>query len=142
MTAIETLKEYFSYEGRLNRKSYFLRYTGATVALIIFMMIGVMIGINNENVAEVFSVTFTLVFYLIFMLTFMLTYIVFMLLQAIKRLHDLNKSGWYLLILLGIIVPLVGRFIVLAFGLYLFLAVGTAGQNRFGPRPVGKKSGW
>ena len=141
MTAIETLKEYFSYEGRLNRKSCFLRYTGVTVALIIFMIIGVMIGINRENVAEMFSVTFTLVFYLIFMLTFMLTYIVFMLFQAIKRLHDLNKSGWYLLILLGIIVPLIGKFIVLAFGLYLLLVKGTAGPNRFGPDPLEKKFG-
>ncbi len=49
--------------------------------------------------------------------------LVFILLQAVKRLHDSNKSGWYLLI------PF--------YNIYLLFIEGTYGGNNFGsdPRP-------
>lgn len=48
---------------------------------------------------------------------------VFILIQAVKRLHDSNKSGWYILI------PF--------YNIYLFFIEGTYGGNNFGtdPRP-------
>ena len=48
---------------------------------------------------------------------------------AVRRLHDKDKSGWWLLLLL---IPLVG-FIVL---LVWFCGAGTQGENRFGPNPL------
>lgn len=47
---------------------------------------------------------------------------------GVRRLHDLDKSGWWLLIGL---IPLIG-FLVL---LYFFVQPGTSGANRFGPEP-------
>lgn len=47
---------------------------------------------------------------------------------AVRRMHDINRSGW--LVLLGLI-PLVGWIILLVF----FLKSGTSGPNRFGPDP-------
>lgn len=48
----------------------------------------------------------------------------------VRRLHDLDKSGWWLLI--GFI-PLVGVIV-----LYVWAALkGTAGENRFGADPLG-----
>lgn len=49
----------------------------------------------------------------------------FYLILSIKRLHDLNQSGW--LCLLNCI-PILNLF----FGLYLIFARGTAGGNRYG----------
>jgi uncharacterized membrane protein YhaH (DUF805 family) len=46
----------------------------------------------------------------------------------VRRLHDTNRSGWWLLINL---VPLVGPFIVLSFT----LTDSNRGPNRFGPSP-------
>lgn len=43
-----------------------------------------------------------------------------------RRLHDINRSGWWLLISL---IPLA----VIPFFLYLLVAPGTEGSNRFGP---------
>lgn len=49
---------------------------------------------------------------------------------SIRRLHDLDRSGWWLLIAL---VPLVGLIVLL----YFFCSKGTDGDNRFGPDPKG-----
>lgn len=50
---------------------------------------------------------------------------------AIRRLHDLNKSGWsYLLVL----IPLVGPIILLVF----YCKEGTHGSNNYGPDPKGQ----
>ncbi len=57
-------------------------------------------------------------------------YIYFYIVLAVRRLHDLNKSGWLLLLIL---LPAVNIFFIL----YLLLASGTPGPNRFGaPRPA------
>ncbi len=48
---------------------------------------------------------------------------------AVRRLHDRDKSGWWLLLCL---IPLIG-FIVL---LIWFIQTGTDGPNRFGPDPL------
>ena len=46
-----------------------------------------------------------------------------------RRLHDVDKSGWWQLIM---IIPLIG-FLVL---LYWFVKRGDVGQNRFGADPL------
>lgn len=48
---------------------------------------------------------------------------------AVRRLHDTDRSGWWLLIGL---VPLVGTIVLLVF----YLTRGTDGPNRFGPDPL------
>jgi uncharacterized membrane protein YhaH (DUF805 family) len=48
---------------------------------------------------------------------------------AIRRLHDLDRTGWW--ILLGFI-PLVGWIILLIW----YVSKGTDGPNRFGPDPL------
>lgn len=48
---------------------------------------------------------------------------------GIRRLHDLDKSGWWLLIGL---VPLVGAIVLLVW----YCSKGTTGANRFGPDPL------
>ncbi|WP_116132485.1 DUF805 domain-containing protein [Tropicimonas sp. IMCC34043] len=48
---------------------------------------------------------------------------------GVRRLHDLDKSGWWLL--LGVI-PLIGWIILIVW----FVGRGTNGPNRFGAAPV------
>jgi uncharacterized membrane protein YhaH (DUF805 family) len=52
----------------------------------------------------------------------------------IRRLHDQDKSGWF--ILMGLI-PVVGPIILLVF----YCIEGTRGPNRFGPDPKGADVG-
>ncbi|CAD7334931.1 DUF805 domain-containing protein [Sphingomonadales bacterium 56] len=48
---------------------------------------------------------------------------------AVRRLHDTDRSGFWLLI---IFFPLIGSLILLVF----FIMSGTRGANRFGPDPI------
>lgn len=60
-----------------------------------------------------------------------LTYIAAIVLSigfGVRRLHDLDKSGWWLLLM---IVPLVN----LGLAIYLLFFPGTIGENRFGSQP-------
>jgi uncharacterized membrane protein YhaH (DUF805 family) len=50
--------------------------------------------------------------------------------MGIRRLHDLDKSGWWTLI---VFIPLVGIIILLVWA----CTHGTMGPNRFGPDPLG-----
>lgn len=47
---------------------------------------------------------------------------------TIRRLHDTDRSGWWLLIGL---IPVVGGLVLLVF----YILEGTQGSNRFGPDP-------
>jgi uncharacterized membrane protein YhaH (DUF805 family) len=49
---------------------------------------------------------------------------------SIRRLHDLDRTGWWILIGL---IPIVGWIILLIW----YCTKGTDGQNRFGPDPLG-----
>ena len=47
----------------------------------------------------------------------------------IRRLHDTNRSGWFLLLLC---VPIVGVIILIIFA----IQKGTPSDNRYGPNPI------
>jgi uncharacterized membrane protein YhaH (DUF805 family) len=48
---------------------------------------------------------------------------------GVRRLHDVDRSGWWLLIVL---VPLIGWLVLL----FWFVTKGTTGSNRFGEDPI------
>jgi len=50
--------------------------------------------------------------------------------MAVRRLHDVDRSGWWYLIIL---IPLIGLIVLLVW----FVTRGTVGPNRFGPDPLG-----
>lgn len=49
---------------------------------------------------------------------------------SIRRLHDTDKSGWWLLLILLIVIGWIWLFV-------LYVTEGTRGPNRFGPDPKG-----
>lgn len=49
---------------------------------------------------------------------------------AVRRLHDLDRTGWWNLLVL---IPLIGALVLIFF---FFIHRGTAGPNRFGPDPL------
>jgi uncharacterized membrane protein YhaH (DUF805 family) len=48
---------------------------------------------------------------------------------AIRRLHDLDRSGWWALLVL---IPLIGAIVLIVW----YCSRGTEGPNRFGPDPL------
>ena len=53
---------------------------------------------------------------------------------SVRRLHDTDRSGWWLLLWL---VPVIGWIVLLVF----YVSRGTAGVNRFGPDPLAGGTG-
>ncbi|EUJ22830.1 hypothetical protein PGRAN_11491 [Listeria grandensis FSL F6-0971] len=105
---------YVNFSGRASRSEYWF----AQLALwIIFFVFGI------------FSYASEFIYYVDGLLG--LIVIIPMLSLAIRRLHDTNKRGWF--ILLGLI-PLVGWIIMLVF----YCTAGDRGPNRFGEDPLAK----
>ncbi len=53
---------------------------------------------------------------------------------TVRRLHDTDRSGWW--IFLGLI-PIIGSLVLL----FWYVSRGTEGDNRFGPDPLGANVG-
>ena len=49
---------------------------------------------------------------------------------SVRRLHDIERSGWFLLLVL---IPIIGWIILI----YWMCQPGTSGQNEFGKDPIG-----
>ena len=54
---------------------------------------------------------------------------------VVRRLHDTDRSGWWILIAL---IPLVGAIVLLVF----LILKGNEGDNRFGPDPKAETATW
>ena len=82
------------------------------VSAILSVIFGMLEHINNEATLYILLALLPIILWVDFY-------------SDIKRLHDVDKSGWWALIML---IPLVN----LCLGIYLLFAKGTEGSNRFG----------
>lgn len=112
-------EDFFTWRGRLNRQPHIIR--GIVLGVIMQVLISVIQAKRSE-----FS---TSINFLAAAILFTLTALILM--QIIKRCHDINLSGWYALIAC---IPIVN----LIFGLYLAFKKGTTGNNRFGEDPLAR----
>jgi uncharacterized membrane protein YhaH (DUF805 family) len=100
----------FSFEGRINRMQYWMSWIVFVPLSLMAMAIA-----NNEEIPELYRVIVVLVMAWP------------MLAVQTKRWHDIDMSGWWLLVIL---LPVVGAPIALVMNGFL---PGTHGENRFGP---------
>lgn len=112
---VEVLKKYAVFSGRATRKEFwmFVLVNGS-------IMVGFSIfsSVLNSSLIQVLGILY------------ILAILVSSLAVYVRRLHDTNHSGWW--ILLGLI-PIVGPII-----LFIFLVTDSqAGDNRFGSNPKG-----
>jgi uncharacterized membrane protein YhaH (DUF805 family) len=116
----------FSFQGRSRRLHYWMAAISAWVVYIV--VVGILANVTGMAQHPGLSVGSILV------LPFVVAYIWVSLALGVKRCHDRDKSGWWLLLfglasltVIGILWP----FIELA------CLDGTPGPNRFGPSPKG-----
>ncbi|WP_313440431.1 DUF805 domain-containing protein [Stenotrophomonas sp.] len=120
------LKRYAQFEGRANRREYwmfqlFLLLATAAVSLLA----GVLAIIMHSNESALAAIVMGLMALLGLM---WLATIVPLIAVTVRRLHDCNQSGWLYLLAL---VP-GGGVVILVFA----LLPGTPQENRYGPVPV------
>jgi len=100
---------YVNFSDRASRSEYWY--------FLLFYNIGVLAGVAIDT---------WIIGLPIIAWTFILATILPLLSVSVRRLHDLDRSGWWVLLDL---VPLVGWIILLIW----FCTKGTDGPNRFGP---------
>jgi uncharacterized membrane protein YhaH (DUF805 family) len=119
---IEALKKYAVFSGRSRRKEYWY--------LVLFSaIIGFVLGIIDGILGTYSSSTGLGLFGGIFLLAILIPSIA----VTFRRLHDTDRSGWWLLIAL---VPLIGPIVLLIF----YLQDSIPGRNRYGLNPKSASS--
>jgi uncharacterized membrane protein YhaH (DUF805 family) len=108
---LEVLKKYAVFSGRARRTEYWM-FTLFNV--IIAILIGVVEGIVGSPgvLGTIYS----------------LAVLIPALAVSVRRLHDTDRTGWWLLIGL---IPLLGAIVLLIF----FVLDSQEGENQYGPNP-------
>ena len=118
---LKVLNQYSDFNSRARRKEYWM------FALVNFIISTLIVGVDNAlgfSFNYIGNVSGTGVFNLLYNLLILIPSLA----VAVRRLHDIGKSGWMLLIGL---IPLVGAIWLLIF----LLRDSEAGENKYGPNP-------
>ena len=102
------VKNYVNFEGRASRPEYWW-------FILAYFIVNVILGIIPK-VGTVLSGILALAL------------LIPSIGVAVRRLHDINKSGWWYLLIL---VPIVGAIILILW----FVKPSDNGENKYGPKP-------
>lgn len=115
MTAVKSVyNNYATFSGRAPRSEYWWFYLFFMIAYVVLFALGAVIG----SVAG------------IILLVFALGSLIPSIAVGVRRLHDVGKSGWWLLIAL---VPIAGLLL-----LWWFIQPSQPGNNQYGANPLGQ----
>jgi len=114
---LEALRKYSDFEGRARRREYWF--------FVLFNTLIQIAAVVLDGIAGTFRVELG-----VGLLSgiYSLAVLVPSFAVLARRLHDTDRSGWWILI--GI-VPLLGALVLMIFALF----EGDPGENRFGPSP-------
>lgn len=117
------LKKYAVFEGRAQRAEYWYFYLFNLIIYIILSVFGGMIGIFNITLTGGNEINILAILYSLAVLLPGLA-------VSVRRLHDIGKSGWMILLNL---IPLIGAIWILI----LMIRDSVPGDNEYGPNPKG-----
>ena len=114
---LEALKKYAVFGGRSRRKEYWYFVLFSLIVSLILSAIDALLGTfsSSTNVGLLGGI-------------YGLAIIIPSIAVSVRRLHDIDRTGWWVLISL---VPVIGTIVLLVSA----VLDGTPGQNRFGPNP-------
>ena len=116
---LQALKKYAVFSGRSRRKEYWYFVLFNIIVAIVLAGIDALLGTRSSSSS-------------IGLLSgiYGLAVIIPSLAVTVRRLHDIDRSGWWIFINL---IPLIGAIVLLVFA----VSEGTPGNNRYGPSPKG-----
>ncbi|MGZ5029156.1 MAG: DUF805 domain-containing protein [Methylobacter sp.] len=120
---LEVLKKYSEFNGRARRKEYWYFFLISTVISIFLAVIDFFTGtISEEAGLGLLSGIYAL------------AVLIPGLSVTVRRLHDTDRSGWWILIGL---IPVIG-----GIALLIFMVLDSApGENQYGPNPKSRAVG-
>lgn len=114
---LQALKKYAVFSGRARRKEYwFFVLFYLLIAIPLTIVDAMVFGMSESGIGILSAI-------------FMLGMLIPSIAVAIRRLHDTNRSGWWVLVSL---IPFVGPFILL----YFMIKAGDSGSNNYGDDPI------
>ncbi|MDG1808945.1 MAG: DUF805 domain-containing protein [Pirellulaceae bacterium] len=114
---LEVLKKYAVFSGRARRKEYWYYALFNLIITMVLVVVDLMTGLFSFDAGiGLFSGVYGL------------AVLIPSIAVGFRRLHDTNRSGWWLLIAL---IPLIGVIVLLVFK----VQDSDQGDNRFGPNP-------
>ncbi|MDR0559206.1 MAG: DUF805 domain-containing protein [Prevotellaceae bacterium] len=116
---LKVFKQYADFRGRARRKEYWIFTLFNAIFMVAAVILDKIVGIN---IAEGYGIFNLLV------LLYGLAVFIPVLAVCVRRLHDIGKSGWMLLIGL---IPMVGSIILLVW----FFSDSQPGNNNWGANP-------
>lgn len=117
------LRRYAQFTGRASRKEFWLFQL---VPIALFAITLVLTAVDRDVYDEIGTIGNLAIG--LFLLGIMGLIIPALAVQ-VRRFHDQDRAGWFVLLNL---IPYIGSFAVFIF----MLLPGTAGENRFGPKPI------
>ena len=114
---LKVFKQYADFKGRARRKEYWMFVLFNMIFAIVAMILDNVFGIAMEGIG--YGPLYGL---------YMLAVIIPSLAVGVRRLHDVGKSGWMMLISF---IPLIGAIWLLV----LFVTDGNPGENEYGVNP-------
>jgi uncharacterized membrane protein YhaH (DUF805 family) len=115
---INVFKKYADFSGRAHRREYWMFTLFNTLIIFALSLIGIGFVVYNINPAIIIGI----------ISVYGLAVIIPSLALTVRRLHDIDKSGWLFFITF---VPAVGGIILFVFS----VLDGTPGDNQYGPDP-------
>lgn len=118
----------FAATGRIGRLRYLAYGIGISMLLMVVMvpLAGMLAMLGGEGAGSIISMVVLGVVYI--------AALVISVLFAKRRLNDLNRSGWWFLLMF---VPIANLLLTI----YLIFFPGTEGNNNFGPAPCANSLG-
>ena len=128
MNFVEATKCYFikwiDFNTRISRSEF---WWGNLGALIVSLLLGACVGFMVGVVGSMLGLDID-TFLDLMMLPIQLFFSIAGISVIVRRLHDINKSGWWMLI----VFTIVGMIVLL----FWECQQGDEGENRFGPNPL------
>jgi len=115
---IKVLKQYVDFSGRARRKEYWMFALFNVIFTIAAIILEIVLGISPHD--QPFGGLITTLYGLAVFIPGLAV--------GVRRLHDVGKSGWWVLIA---IIPIVGAIILLVW----FCTDSQAGENEWGDNP-------
>jgi len=133
---IKVLKNYANFKGRARRKEYwmfvlinFIIYIAFMILIIIIEVISGVIYVSDLKIIITSLMTlFTVTPFSVILSLYVLAILVPSLAVSVRRLHDIGKSGWFILISF---IPIVGTIILLVW----VCQEGMPEANEYGENP-------
>lgn len=154
---LAVLKKYATFSGRARRKEYwYFALMNFIISICVcipiyygFFKLGFALATQEDNIPKdamlefiLNNISYSAIIAYVILLLYGLAIFIPNLAVGVRRLHDVGKSGWFLLIpYLGILlylIPIVGALVYLGLVIWLLVLMCTdsqVGENKYGADP-------